>query len=220
MIKKLLIGLVLSIAILVGIMVHKLRRINQEAKDDRNASIIRLHDGETGRFFCSGTVISDNLALTAGHCVIRDFLGMSMLLSRVEIKNSKNEYTGVFATVANAEGRSDQALLYGDFKNFKHRKIITNPVEVLAIFTNPSAKIVMCGFPYGGRLYCNNFKYIAPFLFQIKGQGFLYPGMSGGPVIDLETGNVIAVNTAMMEEFVILSPTVETFNLLNVSEDK
>ena len=51
----------------------------------------------------------------------------------------------------------------------------------------------------------------------MKGTGNLYPGMSGGPVIDQTTGKIIGVNHAVDSENILVSDTIELFDNLEVS---
>jgi hypothetical protein len=44
--------------------------------------------------------------------------------------------------------------------------------------------------------------------FSIAGRGFLIPGMSGGPVIDVKHGTVLAVNSAATNGFVLVAPVM------------
>jgi secreted trypsin-like serine protease len=52
----------------------KTEQLQEAPKPTQLFAIVRLHDAETGRFFCSGSVISDKYVLTASHCVVREGL--------------------------------------------------------------------------------------------------------------------------------------------------
>jgi S1-C subfamily serine protease len=58
-----------------------------------------------------------------------------------------------------------------------------------------------CGFPYGQkRLYCSTIKPKAKEFFNLIADGDIFPGMSGGPVIDILTGEVVGVNSKVYED--------------------
>jgi hypothetical protein len=52
--------------------------------------------------------------------------------------------------------------------------------------------------------------------FLMGAQGFLFPGMSGGPVIDMYTGRVIALNSAVSEHMVLLAPIFGIMTILGL----
>jgi V8-like Glu-specific endopeptidase len=178
--------------------------------------IVRLLD-EQGRFFCSGVVISETRIATAAHCVIGQvpMMGIRLLRNKILVASEN----GKIITVANTGGvepRSDQAVLVGDFSMIRPMKAITDPTEIAESFKR--GNVVMCGYPYGGKLYCNKLSNPTTDNFQFKGSGHLYPGMSGVPVIDAERGIVIGINTAVNAEWAIVSPLVELFVNTGVAE--
>lgn len=180
-----------------------------------DTSIIRLHDAGNGEFFCSGTVINDTQILTAAHCVVRSTVFGAYLVSKVEIRTQDGAVLGVFAKVLAANPRQDVALLEGDFRLFDKRNIEINPAKLERSFLN-SRKIIACGYPAGGKLVCTRVTNVTHQLFGFSADGFLYPGMSGGPVIDIETNTVIGVNTAVLENRIYLSPLPELFKQLGL----
>jgi hypothetical protein len=44
--------------------------------------------------------------------------------------------------------------------------------------------------------------------------------MSGGPVIDAGTGLVVAVNSAVGQNYIVVSPLIGLFNSLGIREEK
>lgn len=181
----------------------------------KDSPVVRLHDLRTGRFFCSGTVISEHLIVTAAHC-IQEYVKNEVVVS---VKTSQNVNVNVSASVAGSNQQADYALLYGNFDKFNVMKISTDVPSILAAFYGPGARLIACGFPYAGPLVCSPVVSAAPFFFGIQSEGFLYPGMSGGPVIDLMTGNLVACNQASTENHIILSPLINLFDSLNIKVD-
>lgn len=180
-------------------------------------SIVRLHTAD-GRFFCSGVVITPNAIATAGHCVIVEtpFGAMIDPDLKIEIRGADGLPTHIYARVGGVNPRIDTAMLLGDFHLFAHRDVIDSPSEIDRIFMNPESKIVACGYPLGGALTCSEVQKVRHAAFWYRAIGWLYPGMSGGPVIDLSSGKVIALNRAVDEadadgRTIILSPLAEFF---------
>ncbi len=178
-----------------------------------NTAIVRLHDVATGRFFCSGTVISDELILTAAHCVVRESFFGYEIVDKVEIRAEDGQPLGLIAKLVNANPRQDVALLIGNFKLFDKMPVEIRPQAIEDSFLY-SKHLKACGYPAGGTLVCTTVTNVKHMNFGFSANGFLYPGMSGGPVIDEDTGAIIAVNTAVENDRIYVSPTEELFNQL------
>lgn len=179
-------------------------------------SIVAL--SENGNNFCSGIVISDTEVLTAAHCVVINLGFMMMPRQNFEVTSlvKGNAKAVSPAKVYALNGRSDIAIITGDFRLFKKQKINTSPdADILA----NTYELATCGFPGGGPLACytlhGEFKQIDMIGFRI---GQMYAGMSGGPVIDLNTGIVYAVNHAVSTDQVIVAPIVNLFESVFVVE--
>lgn len=170
--------------------------------------IVRLHNLKN-EFFCTGVVISNEYAITAAHCIV----GMTGSLSGDEIKvvNHTQEFS-VAAYPAGANNRQDYGIIRGDFSQFKKAPIVYDTITIEAGKTYAA-----CGFPMGQRnMFCSRVDIQATDYFWIQGFGFMYPGMSGGPVIDMETGEVIGVNSHVNPNTVSFSPLIgilATFNI-------
>ncbi len=104
----------------------------------------------------------------------------------------------------------------------KH-EVVSGAVEVNQAYKEH--KLAICGYPLAGRFTCSPLTNAKNYLFGFSATGFGYPGMSGGPVLDLNTGKVIGVTSAVAgedpqeESRTILAPTIEVWKALHISED-
>lgn len=170
-----------------------------ERKTQTHPAIIRLVSLDHPSFrntFCSAFVISDKVAVTAAHCVEK-------IGDQIAFQNTSEDFLG-FATVYSLITRVDQAILIGDFTNFKRFKLKTQTNGI----GNSKGPFKNCGYAYGGSLICFDYKNIGIVGFMLRGEGFMYPGMSGGPVFDLTTNEVIGINYAVADSFLVISPIV------------
>lgn len=178
--------------------------------------IVRLIDKKTGRGFCSGTVISDQYVLTAGHC-----LADNGYLSKREVQIGLADGTILEGTSAPAglSLRIDLGLVKGDYKGFVHPKLHTSQINYYSVEIQQSRPLMAAGYPLNTRyLTAASVRSGGPYLFMIVGLAAIYPGMSGGPVIDLELGQVVAVNTAMAGQVSFFTPTVSALALFGLEE--
>lgn len=178
--------------------------------NDKKANpIVRLQTLDN-RFFCTGFVISDLYMITAAHCLV-DFTGR-MRSEKIRVMSSDQMFA-VEGTPIAIENVSDLALVKGDFNGFNKIKVLTNANDLFPL----SAKYKTCGFPLGVyEITCYPTQITKNNLFKLQGTGILIRGQSGGPVIDLEKNMVVALNTAVDENGILLSPIVGIFSMFAV----
>lgn len=178
-------------------------------------SIVRLHRAD-GAFFCSGSVVAKNRVLTAAHCVVRDILPGLIApeqVSDIVVKDGAGNVLSQ-ARVLGANSRSDVAMLEVDIPNLAPIAFIDNPASVIQQMD--AGDLVICGYPYGGNLYCSPFRDVQMEDFAFSGSGHLYPGMSGGPCFNRKTGEIIGVNTAVSAAKSLISPLIYIKNMLRL----
>ena len=180
-----------------------------------DGSIVRFLDA-SGRTFCSGTVISDKIIITAAHCVIVETMIGPVVLQDIVV-SSASKLTKSVANVVTASSQTDQAVLTGNFRMFPSRGVITSPEQDMAA-TKTDKVLISCGYPLGGDLYCTEFVVTGHEIFWISGYSNMFPGMSGGPAIDPDTGLVVGINYAAHNNQDLITPTLEI--LANVDQSK
>lgn len=170
--------------------------------NNQHQSIIRLIS-DKGHFFCTGFVIDGNYALTAAHCVSNGFGGMND--TDIHVYNSYGFATGTIAKAVAIEGYRDVAFIKGDFSNFEAQKTDFYGQHVPRGF-----KMISCGYPSGMfQKFCTEIEHVGNKYFQYRTKGGpIFKGMSGGPVVNSETGFAVGVNSAVDEDTVIIGPLV------------
>lgn len=190
-----------------------------EVSSGKMSAVVRLHDVDTGRFFCSGVVISDKLIATAAHCVVEfSLFGNVAKKVSVNIRAPDGKDLGIIAKVEGAHPGADQAIVSGNFSRFASLQLVDNVKEDLSMLLDNNKLLITCGYPWGAELYCVEIYARRYYQFMVEAKSYLFPGMSGGPVIDVKTGKVVALNRAVGGENVYVSPTMGIF--INTSEKK
>jgi hypothetical protein len=181
--------------------------------------VVRLEEAKSktnpNGFICTGTVINNDYVLTAAHCLV-DSNGVMHKTIKIKGMKSTTDLDSIQdATPAAVNTRSDVGLVRGDFKLFQKMKVYTN--ANLPNLLNRTGS-VNCGFAWGDKnLACYPLVFVGTEGFQLAAQGAMYPGMSGGPVIDIQSGYVIAVNTAVGGSIMILSPLIAMFDYFGIN---
>ena len=164
----------------------KIPKLEVNENIDPLHSIVSLYR-KNGDFFCSGVVIGKNYLLTAAHC-----LNETGLIDKADVTviNSDGSIKVIGKPVA-INMVMDWGLVQGDFS-----KIPSSIVNEASL--TPPKMVLACGHPWGAKsLTCQPAVITNNDAFQIKTDGgMVWPGMSGGPVFNPDTGLLIGINTA------------------------
>lgn len=194
--------------------------VSQDYTTDANKlpPLVRLETPSTSfneqHFTCSGAVISDDYVVTAAHCVG----GMVGKLSsdKILVISLGETSVTVEAIPASMNARADYAVIKGDFRQFNKLRVL--PYLGSSISRVYGAPILLtCGFPWGSKDACYKAAPVQPYLSYVLMRGLLYPGMSGGPVIEPQSMILVGVNSMMMENGLIaIAPLVGLFETLHI----
>ncbi len=179
-------------------MLTKIKKYSKHP-NPKHGAIIMLIDPRDG-FFCSAVVFDESYAATAAHCLFDMMNQLSQ--SDIIIADENGVPTGKLARAVGASGRLDFGLLRGDFSEHARYPLATH---VNGFYK--SGPFVACGFPQGQKgVVCHPYVPMSQLNFFTAGKGPLVPGMSGGPVINTQTGEVVGVNSAVENEFSLVTP--------------
>lgn len=164
---------------------------------------------KAGRPFCSGFVVSDNYIITAGHCLRSEgtpYIDKTPLL--VEAQSLAGPIVKVPARAKALVHSADLGLVSGNFKDFS--KVQFNANDDLRNLSE--LKAVACGFPLAGKiLFCPDIKRLTVVGDLYLGEGPLYHGMSGGPLLLITASGPIAVgvvSASMGDSTAVFSPLI------------
>jgi S1-C subfamily serine protease len=183
-------------------------------KGERNP-VVRLIDRDSGRGFCSGTVISDQYILTAGHCLFNE---KHYLSKRVILVGTADGLVILGSSEAVGAGLSiDLGLVKGDYKGFAHPVVNDSNIEVL----KSGLMTISFGYPMNTKYVVGTkINLMGSYMFMLAGQGILFPGMSGGPVFmtDGKSIVVVAVNTAVSGGAALFTPTISFYAMFGIEK--
>ena len=155
--------------------------------------------------FCTAFVVDVRYAITAAHCIndnghiARDMFKTS---------DARGNDTGISVQAIGYDIRTDLGLITGDFSSVRPIRAAFNKDSFDV--GQPAKHLVSCGYPRGqAHLVCTTFLATRMSGFSVAGVGHIIPGMSGGPVIDTDTMEVVAVNYAVTEDGLSLVSPIE-----------
>lgn len=182
--------------------------------------MVRLEEEKTkdnpGGFVCSGTVISNEYVLTAAHCLVDDTgnLKKTIKIVNASIPGQIQFSSTQDATPVAVNQRSDIGLVKGSFEMYQKMPIFDSPALPMVLTMENNH---VCGFAWGDtRPVCYAANLMGQFRFQLYGESALFPGMSGGPVLNHNLNAIVAVNTGVYNDKIIVSPLIGMFNYFNI----
>lgn len=214
---------IVLVAFLIGLGINgSSQKVPKAPPDLRKGPVVRLYldtgDG-TMHNFCSGTVISNMYILTAAHCV-----ASLPPFTMIEIRGDDQVSVGTFAVPIGANGRADVAVLMGAFHGFKRLRMSKGASHTMENFLDNKRPTRACGYPWGAELTCvqitdKHFTIFYESIMGVSGKGWLLPGMSGGPVIDELTQEVVGVNTGTEKDYVFFGTAAGVAEMFHLNPE-
>ena len=158
--------------------------------------IVRLVSPE-GDTFCTGFVVNEKTVMTAGHCALMESFSVVDKDLKFSVKAKFN-----FVNI-NSMHSVDVATIKGDFSAF----------EAMVVDFRQDAKIgskvFAAGYGLGGALHISYGTVVGFLKFFIQTKELnLIQGMSGGPMIEAETGKVVGINSRVDEDSQQFTPMI------------
>lgn len=143
---------------------------------------------------CTGFVVSPTTAITAAHCVVMNnpFLGPQLYSGQLTALPFDRDVR-IPIEIREIQPSMDWALLEGDFSSFQ-----VLDVEDRMEYNPVGRDLVVCGIPmYMRGVRCISSQVAAISAFSIVAEGLVLFGQSGGPIMDVETGKVVGLLSAV-----------------------
>lgn len=160
------ITIVIALTLIIGFILHTHKR-------DVKQAIIKINN------ICTGVVISKNYALTASHCV-----------KNLKVIVEKEGFT-VKANIVYKNNEEDLVILQGDFSSFNYLRIANKIPEV---FEEVASFGIIEDILIITKLFCLDKHEILQKLEFNVFSGLLYPGFSGGPILN-KRNEIISLNS-------------------------
>lgn len=201
-------------------------KINYE--DKKYIAVVQMVDLESGKGFCTGFIISDDYMISAAHCFVdpkTSKLNDKQYGARSRSVEEEKVVMTAFVDIVGVHVNADYAVLKGDFKEFSKLKINVSG-SVMREWTQrsllpgmPPIPVFAVGYPYGTTVAMayaqSNCRNVYDFIECELSQG-LFPGCSGGPVIDPLSGEVIGINYAMGANTKYFKHLIGIFEAFNI----
>lgn len=179
----------------------------------------------SGFGFCSATVVSDTYAITAAHCLLTNGVQITpfgiqevqvLKPDAISIYNSDNQFTGTIGYALGANNRMDYGIITGDFRMFNRLSIDPDNNGFVDTMDTPRT---VCGYPFNrAKPLCYKYQPTGWYNFQVLGDGYVAPGMSGGTVINPKTGYLDGVIVGVTNGQVIVAPLLGLFTSLGLEK--
>ena len=185
---------------------YKVFQSNEMVTGDRVATCKIVDDNSNG--YCTAFLVSKNgLLITAGHCLDNKNMGDVVFLTFDKMK--KEGYSNIPARIVfkpNDVNVDDYAVLQVD------KELEIEPLEVAGKIENPdlyNPSVTVIGYPGGKDQVYDAANVVRVYNRSDDSTTFeineIYRGMSGGPVIDKETKQVIGIVKLKMKNFSLVN---------------
>ena len=190
--------------------------------------LIQLISVDKHKGFCSAFVVSKDYAITAAHCLVDSDAKMkqedTMMFRTIETVDAEGNKTQLSApfTIIGLNLNTDYALIKADFSQMNVFRLKADVRAIGAalqrdILPGVSVPLFAAGFPNGDKspvvLAQGPCRTTDDFL---ECRGIMFHGMSGGPLIDPLSGDVIGINYAINDGSTYFRFMVGLFDMFNV----